>query len=168
MFSLFNFDFLFSGYLSLLILSPRLRMIFVRKKRIFSPDTWGTIFSCTLMLVLFYTQVVLNWAQNLNEKEQSCDYRFLGAIFPPFQSLSKPRFINILTAFLRMHWSACVAVTIYYRIEFYFLTTLKAGRSPSISKLGFWWKCSSWLSCGWLPSCYALVAFSWGCKWRES
>ena len=150
MFSLFNFEFLFSGCLSLLILRARLRMIFVKKKHIFfSPDTWGTIFSCTLMLVLFYTQVVWNWVKNLKAKGQSCDYRYLGVISPPFHSLSKPILTNILTAFLWMCWSACVAVTKYCRIEIYFLTTLKAGRSPSISKWGFWWKCSSWLLWRW-------------------
>ena len=116
----------------------------------------GTVFRCTRMLMLFYTQVVWNWAQNPKTKGQSCDYRFFWVIFSLFHSLSKPRWINIFTAFLRVCWSACVAVTKYYRIEIHFLTTLKAGRSPSISTLGFWWTCS-WLSYRWLPSCCVLM-----------
>ena len=128
----------------------------------------GTIFSCTLILMLFYTQVVWNWAQNPKTKGQSCDYRFFRAIFSPFHSLSKPRWINILTAFLR---NVLICLCCHNKI-------LQDRNSFSYNSEG--WEKSKHQHIRFLVEVFLVVlqmaafllcshvAFSWGCKWRES
>lgn len=169
LFSLFNFEFLFSGYLSLLVLRPRLRMNFVKKKHIFFFSRhMGTIFSCTPMLMLFYTQVVWNWAQNLKTKRQSCDYRFSWVISSPLPFTVKAK-MNKHPHRLLMNVLICLCCC----------NKILQDRN-SFSYNSEAWEKSKYRHIRFLVEVFLVVvqmatfllcshvAFSWGCKWRES
>lgn len=165
---MFNFEFLFSGYLSLLVLRPRLRMNFVKKKQIYFFQTHGDSFQVYSYVDAFlYTGSVKLSPKSKNKRAKLWLQILLGYFFPlPLTVKAKMnKHLHRLLTNVLICLCCCNKI-------------LQDRNSFSYNSEG--WEKSKHQHIRFLVDVFLVVvqmavfllcshvAFSWGCKWRES